>query len=120
MASSPLHWIPVSPWSYPRAWSILSKADGVRSRPRRPCKRCQELRSRRAAGPSGRWQGEVLGDEVMAAALIDRILHHCHTVNIRGNSYRMRQHTELWHALHEGSEESAAPSRRKAREGKTA
>jgi len=36
--------------------------------------------------------GEVLGDEVMAAALIDRILHHCHLVNIRGNSYRMRDH----------------------------
>lgn len=39
--------------------------------------------------------GEVLGDEVMAAALIDRLLHHCHIVNIRGNSYRMRQHREL-------------------------
>ncbi len=34
----------------------------------------------------------VMGDEVMAAALIDRILHH-------GNSYRMRQHTELWKAV---------------------
>ena len=33
--------------------------------------------------------GEVLGDEVMAAALIDRVLHHCHLINIRGNSYRM-------------------------------
>jgi hypothetical protein len=39
--------------------------------------------------------GEVLGDEVMAAALIDRLLHHCHIVNIRGNSYRMRHHREL-------------------------
>jgi len=64
--------------------------------------------------------GEVLGDEVMAAALIDRILHHCHIVNIRGNSYRMRQHTELWQALHRGSEESSSRSRRKAREGRTA
>ena len=62
--------------------------------------------------------GEVLGDEVMAAALIDRILHHCHIVNIRGNSYRMRQHTELWRALRQGSEESATRSRRKAREDK--
>lgn len=44
--------------------------------------------------------GEVLGDEVMAAALIDRVLHHCHIVNIRGNSYRMRHHTEVWRALH--------------------
>ena len=37
----------------------------------------------------------VLGDEVMAAALIDRLLYHCHIVNIRGNSYRMREHREL-------------------------
>ena len=39
--------------------------------------------------------GGVLGDEVMAAALIDRVLHHCHIVNIRGNSYRMRAHQDL-------------------------
>lgn len=40
--------------------------------------------------------GEVFSDEVMAAALIDRLLHHCHIVNIRGNSYRVRSHAELW------------------------
>ena len=40
--------------------------------------------------------GQVLGDEVMAAALIDRLLHHCHIVNIRGNNYRMRAHQNLW------------------------
>ena len=39
--------------------------------------------------------GEIFGDEVMAAALIDRLVHHCHLVTIRGNSSRMRQHTEL-------------------------
>ena len=44
----------------------------------------------------------VLGDEVMAAALIDRLLHHCHIVNIRGNSYRMREHQDL---LRSASEE---------------
>jgi len=43
--------------------------------------------------------GEVFGDEVMAAALIDRLVHHCHIVNIRGNSFRMRHHTELRSAL---------------------
>jgi hypothetical protein len=36
----------------------------------------------------------------MAAALIDRLPYHCHIVNIRGNSYRMRQHSELWQAFH--------------------
>jgi DNA replication protein DnaC len=39
--------------------------------------------------------GEIFGDDVMAAALIDRLVHHCHIVNIRGNSYRLRQHAEL-------------------------
>lgn len=49
--------------------------------------------------------GEVFGDEVMAAALIDRLLHHSHLVNIWGNSFRMRKHTELWQALHPAEEE---------------
>jgi DNA replication protein DnaC len=40
--------------------------------------------------------GHVFGDEVMAAALIDRLLHHCHVVSIRGNSYRLRHQRELW------------------------
>ena len=30
--------------------------------------------------------GEIFGDDVMAAALIDRLVHHCHLVTIRGNS----------------------------------
>jgi DNA replication protein DnaC len=59
--------------------------------------------------------GDVLGDEVMAAALIDRILHHCHLVNIRGNSYRMREHSELWQSLAGGSERPS-PRRRPRRE----
>jgi len=44
--------------------------------------------------------GEIFGDDVMAAALIDRLVHHCHIVNIRGNSYRMRHHAELRSAIH--------------------
>jgi DNA replication protein DnaC len=59
--------------------------------------------------------GEVLGDEVMAAALIDRVLHHCHLVNIRGNSYRLREHTDLYRALQsdvENSAEAGRPPRR--------
>ena len=58
---------------------------------------------------------EILGADVMAAALIDRLLHHCHLVNIRGNSYRMREHTELSRALLsdvESSAETVRPSRR--------
>ena len=44
--------------------------------------------------------GEILHDEVMAAALLDRLLHRCHIVNIRGNSYRMRSHRELSRTIH--------------------
>ena len=40
-------------------------------------------------------RGGVLGDRVRAAALIDRLVHHCHIVNIRGNSCRMRDHQNL-------------------------
>jgi len=31
--------------------------------------------------------GEVLGDHVMASAVLDRILNHCTVINIRGESY---------------------------------
>ncbi len=44
--------------------------------------------------------GAVFGDEVMAAALIDRVLH---LVNIKGNSYRMREHAELSRELNRES-----------------
>jgi len=60
--------------------------------------------------------GEILGDEVMAAALIDRLMHHCHVVNIRGNSYRMREHTDLWHAIQpKADEQPISPSRQTRR-----
>ena len=60
--------------------------------------------------------GAVFGDEVMAAALIDRLVHHCHIVTIRGNSYRMRQHTDLWQALHTADPEPSANRRRRSRQ----
>ena len=61
--------------------------------------------------------GQILGDEVMAAALIDRLLHHCHIVNIRGSSYRMRKHTDLSKILHSPPAESSPspPKRKRAR-----
>ena len=52
--------------------------------------------------------GSVLGDEVMAAALIDRLLHHCHIVNIRGNSYRMREHQDWLRAATEKRRQEVA------------
>lgn len=50
-----------------------------------------------------------------AAALIDRLVHHCHLVTIRGNSYRMRQHSELWQTLHAAQEPEPASRRRRRR-----
>ena len=34
--------------------------------------------------------GELLSDNVLATALLDRLLHHAHVVNIRGQTYRLR------------------------------
>ncbi|OAA18431.1 ATP-binding protein, partial [Kosmotoga sp. DU53] len=30
-------------------------------------------------------------DEVLATAVLDRLLHHCTIVNIRGKSYRLKE-----------------------------
>ena len=39
----------------------------------------------------GAW-GEILPDQVMTAAILDRLLHRSVTVNIQGESYRLREH----------------------------
>lgn len=36
------------------------------------------------------WPEILAGDEAMATALLDRLLHHCHVLNIKGRSYRLR------------------------------
>jgi len=36
------------------------------------------------------WPEILAGDEAMATALLDRLLHHCHALNIKGRSYRLR------------------------------
>lgn len=38
----------------------------------------------------GEW-GDIFADQVLAAAILDRLLHHSTTVNIRGQSYRLRE-----------------------------
>ncbi len=59
--------------------------------------------------------GEIFGDDVMAGALIDRLLHHCHIVNIRGNSYRMRQHRELQRLLAQSEPTPSRPTPHRGR-----
>jgi DNA replication protein DnaC len=39
--------------------------------------------------PFGRW-GEVFGDATVAAAMIDRLVHHAEVVNLKGDSYRLK------------------------------
>ncbi|QDR80299.1 IS21-like element helper ATPase IstB [Sporomusa termitida] len=34
--------------------------------------------------------GELMSDTVIATALLDRLLHHAHVINIRGDTYRLR------------------------------
>ena len=38
----------------------------------------------------GEW-ADIFADQILAAAILDRLLHHSTTVNIRGNSYRLRE-----------------------------
>ncbi len=38
----------------------------------------------------GEW-GDIFTDQVLATAILDRLLHRSVTLNIRGQSYRLRQ-----------------------------
>ena len=44
--------------------------------------------------PFSEW-GEVFGDSVLASAILDRLLHHSHVINIVGPSYRLKDKTFL-------------------------
>jgi DNA replication protein DnaC len=35
--------------------------------------------------------GQVFGDQIIATAILDRLLHHSTTVNIKGESYRLKE-----------------------------
>lgn len=37
------------------------------------------------------WQGVLNNDEALTAAIMDRLIHHSHIVNINGESHRLRQ-----------------------------
>ncbi len=38
-----------------------------------------------------RTMGDRTGDKARASAILDRVLHHSTTINIRGQSYRLRE-----------------------------
>jgi hypothetical protein len=64
-----------------------------RRRRRRPVPQAySRKRRRRARKSSSSGWGEILPDQVMTAAILDRLLHRSVTINFRGESYRLRQH----------------------------
>ena len=63
----------------------------------------------------GEWD-QVFGDSVVAAALLDRLLHHATVVQIEGSSYRLRQHADLVpEAMRARPATAAAPPKRRSR-----
>ena len=44
--------------------------------------------------PFGRW-GEIFSDDIVAAAMIDRLVHHAEVLTLAGESYRTRTRREL-------------------------
>ncbi len=46
----------------------------------------------------GAWGEVFAGDAVMASAALDRLLHRCTVVNIRGESYRLKEKRAAEHS----------------------
>lgn len=58
--------------------------------------------------------GEIFGDNVIAAALLDRLLHRATVLEIAGNSYRLREHAELLpDELKQGGKPPPQPAKRR-------
>lgn len=44
--------------------------------------------------PFGKWH-EIFNDVTLANAILDRLLHHLHIININGNSYRLKDKLKI-------------------------
>jgi DNA replication protein DnaC len=53
--------------------------------------------------PFGRW-GEVFCDDVVAAAMIDRLVHHAEVIALKGDSYRLKDR-DLGRVPHQAAED---------------
>ncbi|WP_083771440.1 IS21-like element helper ATPase IstB [Sediminispirochaeta smaragdinae] len=42
----------------------------------------------------GKW-GEIMADDAVATATLDRLLHHSHVVSLKGDSYRMKDRMKI-------------------------
>jgi len=73
----------------------MAGSEEDRGRGRQSVLRARERRYKRASvivtsnEPFGRW-GEVFGGATVAAAMIDRLVHHASAVSLKGDSYRLK------------------------------
>jgi DNA replication protein DnaC len=44
--------------------------------------------------PFGKWN-EIMGEDAVATATLDRLLHHAHVVSLSGESYRMKERIKI-------------------------
>jgi len=58
----------------------------------------------------GDW-GSIFGDSIIATAILDRLLHHSTTVNIRGESYRLKDRRKAGLVPPRGQEGAEAAAR---------
>jgi hypothetical protein len=58
----------------------------------------------------GDW-GSIFGDSIIATAILDRLLHHSTTINIRGESYRLKDRRKAGLVPPRGQEGAEAAAR---------
>jgi DNA replication protein DnaC len=62
--------------------------------------------------------GTVFGDEVLATAILDRLLHHSHTLMISGESYRLREKRKSGLFRPGATPTSTEPEKRSSEDGR--
>lgn len=45
--------------------------------------------------PFGQWDSTLADDKVLTAAMLDRLLHHAHIIQMKGNSYRLKEKLKI-------------------------
>ena len=67
--------------------------------------------------PFAGW-GEIFGDDIVAAAMIDRLVHHAEIVALKGDSYRLRDATATSPARQGMTDKHSPALRARARTGR--
>jgi DNA replication protein DnaC len=53
--------------------------------------------------PFTQWAGAFADDQTLTAAMLDRLLHHAHIVQIAGESFRLKDKRKAGHAASKGA-----------------